>query len=160
MKLIRRHIQSISLLAIAGFLLAGAFFISQQIRPGERRHRSTTMPATDVMTMSDVPTCTRELTREAKFDCYSEAVEVSDRLINALVDDLLDLEPGTARRIAFVETQIAWEEARDADCAFVRGALSDPENGELQELICLLEHNLLRLEQLEGYLHDWYDIGD
>ncbi len=111
-------------------------------------------------TLDDLPTCEEQVYNEEKRTCYIEAVEISESLVESMVDDFLGLESETARRIAFLETQNAWEESRAADCAFVRGAASEEVNGELQELVCLLDHNLTRLEQLEHYRCEWFDLDD
>jgi uncharacterized protein YecT (DUF1311 family) len=160
MKLIRRHIQSISLVAIAGLLMAGAFFISQQTRSGEERRRSTITPHADGSTTKEIPTCTEVSGQDEQIACYVEAVQASDAQVTSVVDELLAMQPDSARRLALLDTQFAWEESRDADCAFLRGSIADAGERELQELICLLEHNLLRLEQLERYRCEWYDLAD
>jgi uncharacterized protein YecT (DUF1311 family) len=160
MKLIRRHIQSISLVAIAGLLLAGAFFISQQTRSGEERRRSTITPHSNGSTTEEIPTCTEVSGQDEQIACYVEAVRASDDRVMSVVDELLAMDPDSARRLALLDTQFAWEESRDADCAFLRGSIADPGERELQELICLLERNLSRLEQLERYRCEWYDMAD
>jgi uncharacterized protein YecT (DUF1311 family) len=160
MKLIRRHIQSISLVAIAGLLLAGAFFISLQTRSGEERRRSTISPHANGSTTEEIPTCIDLSVHDEQIDCYLEAVRASDGRVASVVDELLALEPNSARRLAFLDTQFAWEESRDADCAFLRGSVADADERELQELICILEHNLSRLEQLERFRCEWYDLAD
>lgn len=158
MKIIRRHMQSISLITIAVLLLASAFYISQQIRSEKRSSRITSTPYMDGSTIGDVPTCTDEESVEAEMACYREAVEVSNLLVMSLVDEILALEPDPARRVAFLETQIACEESRDVNCDFVRGSTGDDFSGELQSLICTCDHNLARLEQLERYRCEWYEL--
>jgi uncharacterized protein YecT (DUF1311 family) len=160
MKLIRRHIQSISLAAIAGLLLAGAFFISQQTRSGEERRRPTITPDANSSTPEEIPTCTDISGQDEQIACYVEAVRASNDRVMFVVDELLAKEPDSARRLAFLDTQFAWEESRDADCAFLRDLIADANERELQEWICLLEHNLLRLEQLERFRCEWYDPAD
>lgn len=160
MKLIRRHIQSISLVAIAGLLLAGAFFISQQTRPGKERRWSTITPYANGSAPQEIPTCEGISDYDEQMDCYDEAVMASDAQVMSVVDALLAQDPDSARRLAFLDTQFAWEDSRDADCAFVRESIGDADDRELQELICLLEHNLSRLEQLERYRCEWYDLAD
>lgn len=159
MRLIHRHKQSFFLLLIAVILLIGAFLISQQTHSGDRRPRLTVTPDTAVDGLSEVPDCSDEDSLEVKLACYVEAEQVSEALVLSLVDELMSLETDMARRIEFMETQIAWEESRDADCAFVRGAANDADEGKLQELICRTERNLARLKQLERYRCEWYDTG-
>lgn len=147
-------------MAIAGFLLAGAFFISQQTLSGEERRRSITPPHVDGTTLKEIPTCTEVSGQDEQIACYVNAVLASDDRVMSVVDELLSTDPVSARRLAFLDTQFAWEDSRDADCAFIRGSIADAGERELQELICLLEHNLLRLEQLERYRCEWYDLAD
>ncbi|MBW6465693.1 MAG: DUF1311 domain-containing protein [Brevefilum sp.] len=160
MKLIRRHIQSLSLVAIAGLLLAGAFFISLQTRSGEDKRRPTITPHVNGSIPEEIPTCTDVSAQDEQLACYVEAVRASDDRVIFVVDELLAKEPESARRLAFLDTQFAWEVSRDADCAFLRDSIADPGERELQERICLLEHNLLRLEQLERFRCEWYDPAD
>jgi uncharacterized protein YecT (DUF1311 family) len=160
MKLIRRHIQSISLVAIAGLLLAGAFFISQQTRSGDERRRSIITPQVDSSTSKEIPTCTDVSGQDEQIACYVEAVRASNERVTSMVDELLAMQPDSARRLALLDTQFAWEESRDADCAFLRGSITDTDERELQELMCLVERNLSRLEQLERYRCEWYDLAD
>lgn len=147
-------------MAIAGFLLAGAFFISQQTRSGEERRRSIVTPRANGSTTDEIPTCSEVSGRDEQIACYVNAVLASDARVMSVVDELLATDPNSARRLAFLDTQFAWEDSRDADCAFIRGSIADAAESELQELICLLEHNLLRLEQLERYRCEWYDMAD
>jgi uncharacterized protein YecT (DUF1311 family) len=160
MRLIRRHIQSISLVVIAGLLLSGAFFISQQTRSGEERRRSTGTPHVNGSATEEIPTCTDVSAQDEQIACYVEAVRVSDDRVMFVVDELLAMEPDSARRLAFLDTQFAWEKSRDVDCAFLRDSIADAGERELRELICLLEHNLQRLEQLERFCYEWYDLAD
>ena len=160
MKLIRRHIQSISLVAIAGLLLAGAFYISQLTRSGDERRRSVITPQVDSSTTKEIPTCTDVSGQDEQIACYGEAVRVSNERVASMVDELLAMQPDSARRLSLLDTQFAWEESRDADCAFLRGSIADADERELQELMCLVERNLSRLEQLERYRCEWYDLAD
>ena len=160
MKLIRRHIQSISLVAIAGLLLAGAFFISQQTRSGDGGRRSTITPHANDSTTEEIPSCTDVSGQDEKIACYVEAVRASNERVTSVVDELLAMQPDSARRLSLLDTQFAWEESRDADCAFLRGSIADADERELQEMMCLVERNLSRLEQLERYRCEWYDLAD
>jgi uncharacterized protein YecT (DUF1311 family) len=156
MKVIQRHMQSISLMTIAVFLLALGFFVSQQIRSEKRAPRITSTPNMDGSVIGEVPTCTDDESEDAALTCYREAAEVSDLLVMSLVDEIIALESEPSRRVAFLETQIAWEESRNVNCDFVRGSTNDDFTGELQALICLRDHNLARVDQLERYRCDWY----
>ena len=157
MKKIRRHKQSISLLAIAGIMLIIAFFISQQTRSGDEKPRQTVTSLTNNGTLSDLPDCAERLSSGEGLACYVEAAQVSEALVLSSMDELLALEQDMDRRIELMEAQIAWEDSRDADCSFVRGAVTDDDNGVLQEMICRKNHNLSRLEQLEQFRCEWYD---
>lgn len=158
MKTIRRHKQSISLLMIAGVLLIVAFIISLQTRPSENRRRLTATPNIDSVQLDDIPACEDMVSLEAEVACNQEAVQIAERLVMSLVDELLALEMEAEQQTAFIEAQITWEDSRDADCAFVRSVSADETIGELNELNCLLEYNLLRLEQLERFCREWYEL--
>jgi uncharacterized protein YecT (DUF1311 family) len=160
MKLIRRHIQSISLVAIAGLFLAGAFFISQQTRSGDERGQSTITPHTNGSTSKEIPTCTDVSGQDERIACYVTAVQASEEQLASVVDELLAMQPDSEGRLALLDTQFAWEESRDADCAFLWGSIADPGERELQELTCLLERNLSRLEQLARFRCEWNDQAD
>lgn len=155
MKIIRRHIQSITLVVIAGLLLAFAFYISQQTRPGRSRTPLTVTPHPEGSTLDDLPACAGLDDVEQSLVCHAEAVQVSEMLMLAVVDEIMLMEPEPALRVAFMEAQIAWEEWRNAECAFLRGLPSDQE-GHLGELICLTDMNLTRHAALEAYHQAWY----
>jgi len=161
MQWIKRHMQSISLLVIAGILLAIAFIISQQTRSGEREPDLAGTSHVDQETLGDVPTCTGLASSEEKLSCYAEAAQVSEAWVLAFVDEIIESEAEPAREIEFIEAQIAWEDSRDADCEFVRNiANAEGGDGLLEKLICLTEQNLARLERLAYYQHEWYCTED
>lgn len=161
MKMIKRHRQSILLLVIAGILLVIAFLISQQTRSGERRPELAVTTHVDQETLGDIPTCTDLASSEEALSCYSEAAQVSEAWVLALVDEIVENEAEPAREVEFIEAQIAWEESRDADCEFVRG-VTNAEGGDglLEKLLCLTEQNLARLDRLAYYQNEWYCNDD
>ncbi|MFU8826375.1 MAG: lysozyme inhibitor LprI family protein [Brevefilum sp.] len=161
MQLIKRHMQSISLLVIAGILLAIAFIISQQTRSGERRPELAVTSHVDQDTLGDIPTCTGLASSEEELSCYTEAAQVSEAWVLALADEIIENEVERAREVEFIEAQIAWEDSRDADCKFVQ-EIANAEGGDglLEKLICLTEQNLARLERLAYYQHEWYCTED
>ena len=156
MKIFRQHKQSITLLAMAAFLLVIAFYISQQTRSNERASGLIISPQVENSTLSDMPDCTELISVVEELSCYAEAAQISEALVLALVDDLAHMEPDPLRQVAFIEAQIAWEEARDAECEYVRGMVDDDEIAVLQELRCITDQNLDRLERLEHYRNEWY----
>jgi|GEM_PF-879705 uncharacterized protein YecT (DUF1311 family) len=159
--MMRRHMQNISFLAIIGVLLSCAFFFSQQTKSNlaDPLPDETVTTAPKVETLEDLPTCPDESSSPEGLACYSEAAEVSQRLVAAKVDEILALEPESSRRMAFMELQFAWEESRDADCTYVRELVDDPDQRLIEEKACLRDHNLDRLSQLENTLCDWYDLS-
>lgn len=156
MKFFLRHKQSITFLAIAAVLLVIAFYISQQTRANERKSGLTYAPQIDNNTLNTMPDCTGLNSVLEELSCYAKAAQVSEAWVLALVDELSHMEPDPARQVAFIETQIAWEEARDAECEYIRGTVDDTEKAVLQELRCITEQNLDRLARLEQYQIDWY----
>lgn len=156
MKLFQRHKQSITLLGIAAVLLVVAFYISQQTRANDAKPMLKVTPHLDDSEMGTMPDCTGLTSAMEALSCYAEAVQVSDTWVLAMVDELSQLEPDPTRRVEFIETQIAWEEARDAECEFIRGAVEDEERAVLETLRCVTEQNLDRLERLEHYRNEWY----
>ena len=151
MKKIKRHMQSITLVVIAGFLLLIAFYISQQTRSGNQRSRLTVSQNPSDRSLQEMPDCEGLKTTQEKLTCYTEAAQVSHGLVLLLVDEIIQLEPESTRQLDLIESQIAWEDARNAECVFMSGAIDDDEDAALQELICLTEQNLARLERLKQY---------
>jgi uncharacterized protein YecT (DUF1311 family) len=160
LKLIRRHRQSITLLAIAGILLVIAFYISLQTRSNDRKQGLTVTPHADLNTQGVMPDCSGLTSVEEAIPCYSEAAQISAAMVLSLVDELLDMETDTTRQVAFIESQFAWEEARDAECTFLRASADAIGEGILQELICFTNLNMARLERLEQYQSEWYCTED
>jgi len=160
MKIIRRHMQSITLLFIAGILLVIAFVISQQTRSEDKQPRLTITPSAGQESSGEIPNCAGLTSMEEKIPCYSEAAQVSKALVESSMDELSRMEGDADLRLEMVETQIAWEEWRDAECAFVRSATEDDAEGLLQELMCLSDINLARLARLQRYYNQWYCTED
>ncbi len=155
-KLIRRHIQSISLLIIAIALMIGAFIISQQTHRGDRLSAVTVTPHTEVGSLSEIPDCSDIEAIDDAITCHLVAAQASEGLVLAEVEAITQHETDASRRMEFLEAQFAWEGSREADCEFLRGAAIDAAEGRAQELICLTEHNLARYDQLVGYRCAWY----
>lgn len=159
LKIIRYHSQSIFLLLIAMVLLAGAFLITRLTRANYENPGLTHTPQVKGNVLSEIPDCSIEDTLAKKIACYSEAERISEALVLSAADELLSIETLTGRRIEFIESQTLWKESRNMECSFARGVKVDTMVGELRELTCLTELNLARLERLEGYLCDWYQVG-
>ena len=155
----RRNMQNLSFLAIISVLLSCAFFFSQQT------NKKTTSAPVQVMetevavpeTIADIPDCTGLDSDKERLTCFSEAAVLSDLLVESKVDAILSEKPESEDRLAFMETQLAWEDSREADCAFVFAMTSNEAEAELNEAICLYEHNLDRYEQLQDYYCEWFD---
>ena len=153
----RRHQQNISFVTIIGILMSIAFFFSQQNNqniPGEE-NVDTSLP--QVEALEDLPDCSADLGEQTVAECYANAVTLSDHLVEAKVDAILALETDTGKRMAFVETQSSWEEARNADCYFVEDLTEDADLGILAKNICLRDHNLERISLLETMICEYYD---
>jgi uncharacterized protein YecT (DUF1311 family) len=155
----RNQMQNISFLAIVAVLLGCAFFFSQQTKLGTRTIQATVTSIPSGKTIADIPDCQAENTLDAQINCYLEAVEISQQLLDARVDEILAMEAKSERRVAFLEVEFAWEESRDADCAFLVEMTSDDDEASLNESACLHEHNLDRLAHLEELYCEWYAIS-
>lgn len=156
MKFFRHYKQSITLLVIAAVLLVIAFNISQQTRDNDQKPRLVVSPNLNDSAMNDMPDCRRLTSVLEELSCYAEAAQVSEAWVLEIVDEISQMEPDQGRRVAFIETQFAWEEGRDAECEFLRGAVEDEERAVLETLRCITEQNLDRLERLEYYRDEWY----
>ena len=151
--------QSITLLALAGFLLVTAFLISQQTQSGEKQPGLIVTPRAKYTSLEDMPDCSGELTIQEAIICFNEAAQVSESLVMSLEDALVDMEADTARQVALIESQIVWAEARDFECDLVR-KMAGGNEGVLKELVCQTELNLSHLTRLERYRNDWYGEKD
>lgn len=150
----QRHMQNISFLVIVGVLLSCAYFFSEQVRIGEKPQDAarTAIPTTE--TRENLPDCDAVAEEEEVLVCYQESAALSERLVQSLSDRILEQEGESARRLAFVEMQRAWEKSRDADCEFIQKVRSAEEQGDIGREKCLLERNLARLDQLGVYFCD------
>lgn len=160
MNKIRLHMQSITLLSLAGILLVIAFYISLQTQTGEKEPSLTVTPRTEKNSLIDMPDCSEELPIQDAISCHREAAQVSDALVQSMESRLVQLEPKAVDQLALIENQIAWEESRNTECHLVREMSGSSDEGQLQELICLTELNLTRLARLEQYCNEWHGLKD
>lgn len=107
-----------------------------------------------------MPNCAGLTSNEEAIPCYAEAAQVSNAMVMSMVDELQQMETDAMRRVEFIESQFAWEESRDAECEFLRYSTVEVGDGILQELMCLTNLNLSRLERLEQYRFEWYCTED
>lgn len=112
--------------------------------------------APKVETLADVPDCSVEQDEQSTLVCFSRAATVSARLVDARVDEILSYETDTARRMDFMDSHLAWEDSRDADCSFVRTFEESDIQQDIAEAECLQEHNLERFALLEQTLCGYY----
>ncbi len=155
----QRHMQNISFFVIISVLLGCAFFFSQLTNLDQGESANTVTPDDDEM-VDDMPACTGEMSQSEEEACYSEAVQISEKLVNDAVDRILDMEANSDERISFMDDQFDWEESRDADCSYVYGQTDDTLEAGIRESICLRDQNLERLDQLEAFYCDWFGEGD
>ncbi len=156
----QRHMQNISFIAIVGVLLGCAFFFSQLTKMDGTDLKETDSQPEAKMSIADITECDAALTGEDAQECYQEAAQIADQLVQEKVDQILSLETESDHRIAFIEMQQAWEDSRDADCEFIRQQSDDngQESGKAEA--CLLEQNLTRLTQLDEIYCEWYGDVD
>jgi uncharacterized protein YecT (DUF1311 family) len=155
----RRHMQNISFLAIIATLLSCAFFFSQQTQPkttDEPKDAETAPKTLKDASLDDLPDCESEIDLEDSLTCYTQAAVVTANIVDERVDEILAQETDSGRRMDFLESQLAWEKSRDADCAFEREMAADPELQDLQENTCQYNHNLARLNELGQTLCEYY----
>lgn len=148
--------QNISFLAILAVLLGCAFFFSQQTNLSSDTPDETEPTDEKDETLADIPTCNDSLTGEEMLSCLNDAVEISGRLVDNTVDEILSLEPAADQRMDFMDTQLAWEDSRDMDCDYAFNKNDQTGDAAIQRAQCLLDHNLERLARLESYLCDWF----
>jgi len=156
----RNHMQNISFIAIVAVLLGCAFFFSQLSNLGTRTTQATVTSVASGKTLADIPDCESKTPVEDQLDCYVDAVEISQQLLDSKVDEILALESDSDRRMALVELQYAWEASRDADCAYLAEMASDDVDGEnVNENACLEQQNLDRLAKLDQIYCEWYAVS-
>jgi uncharacterized protein YecT (DUF1311 family) len=140
-------------------LMSCAFFFSQQTKPDQEAtppQEEVDTGAPKVETLADVPDCSVEQDEQSTLVCFSRAAAVSARLVDARVDEILTYESDTNHRMDFMESHLAWEDSRDADCTFVRSFEESEIQKDIAEADCLQERNLARLAQLEETLCGYY----
>jgi len=157
-KLIQRHVSSLFLLSTALVLLGLAFLISLKTGSSNEKPMPPIKTPAETDIIEEISTCSEDAPLDEQRVCFDGALAQSEALTRTYVNELLTLEPDTTRRIAFFEAQRAWEESRDANCAFVSGLFEDPEISTLEEVKCLLEFNVMRLEQLSAYRCKWNNL--
>jgi uncharacterized protein YecT (DUF1311 family) len=160
LNLMQRHMQTISFLVIIAVLLGCGFLFSQQSNLNEPDIPQTETPVENRETVADIPDCSKLDSLDEVAACYDNAVAMSNRLVNAALDAILDIEFDPDERIAFMDVQLSWEKSRDADCAFVYDREEDMKKAQIEEAICLTDHNLSRLALLEKYYCEWYTAED
>lgn len=152
----QRHMQNISFITILGVLLSCSFIFSQLTNVGTQDGVMTDTPVVGDETIEDLPICTDDMADEAKYACYAKGVEISSKLLEVKKDKLLALEPESDQRMAIMEAQIAWEESRDADCHLILVMREADQQNQIEEMICLRDLNLARIQKLDEYLCEWY----
>ena len=153
----QRHMQNVSFLVIVAVLLSCAFFVSQQTKADDTENDLLASTTAVVETRDDLPECGEELSIQEAVTCYKTTSELSEKLVDAKVDEILAFEEDTNRRMAFMDVQIAWEDARDTECAFIGDMAEEDAQAKIAEAACLQDQNLARLDQLNNFLCKWYD---
>ena len=146
----RRHSQNISFIAIIATLMSCAFFFSQKNNNPEDPTTTAegVITASEVGSVVDLPDCSADLDEAEQLTCLTQVVDASQVLLDSKLDDILDLTTDSDLRIKFVESQINWENSRDADCDLVQGLEEDPTQKRIDEKTCLRDANLDRLTYL------------
>jgi len=147
----RRHMQNISFLAIIATLMSCAFFFSQKNNNGTDDITSNQPGLTNASLIEsavDVPDCSTEDTIEEQENCLSRAVDATQSLLDSKLNAILSLTTDSDLRIKLVESQMNWEDSRDADCDLVSGLESDLDQKVIDGQTCLRDSNLERLEYL------------
>ena len=146
----RRHSQNISFLAIIATLMSCAFFFSQKTNnPGDSAAKTDGgIDASEIESVVDLPDCSAYQDDSDLLACLSQAVEVSQTLLDSKQDAILALTMDSDLRIKFVESQMNWEDYRDADCDLVQSLETEPTLKDIDEAICLRDANLERLDTL------------
>ena len=153
----RRHMQNISFLAIIATLMSCAFFFSQKNNSSEDDPASTQSAMGNVSQVEsavDIPDCSAEAAGDDQLKCLSQAVEASESLLESKLDAILAQTTDSELRIKLVESQMNWEDSRDADCDLVRGLEADADQMDLDEKACLRDANLERLDYLNSLYCD------
>jgi len=154
----QRHMQNISFIAILGVLLSCSFFFSQLTNFGGENIINTESKINAGDPIEAVPSCTDELTGEERISCLEKNVEISQQRLEEKINNLLAQETESERRIAIVESQNEWEESRDADCSMIFVMTSGEQEDQIDQLVCLRDYNLERIESMDDKLCQWYDM--
>jgi uncharacterized protein YecT (DUF1311 family) len=152
----QRNMQNISFFVIIAILLGCNFVFSQCTNPDASENAAEETSIADDETIADIPDCSDIKSEDDLIPCYQDAVAISNRLVDSAVDDIIALEADSDERLTFLDVQMTWEESRDAECSFVFDRETDPQKAKADQLKCLLEENLDRVNQLQIYLCDWY----
>lgn len=147
----RRHSQNLSFLAIIATLMSCAFFFSQKTNSDNDSSDTVQLAsvnASQVESVMDIPDCSLERTNEDQLQCLSQAVDALDDLLDLKLNAILDQMSDSELRIKLVESQMSWEDSRDADCELVRDLEGDADQMDINEKTCLQEANLERLDYL------------
>ena len=147
----RRHMQNISFMAIIATLMSCAFFFSQKNNNNVDDADSAlsgVANASLIESAVDVPDCSNEDSDADQLDCLSQAVKASQSLLDSKLDAILAMTTDSDLRIKLVESQMNWEDSRDADCDLIRGLEGDVAQKDMDEKSCLRESNLERLDYL------------
>ncbi|MBG0787367.1 MAG: DUF1311 domain-containing protein [Anaerolineaceae bacterium] len=145
----RRHMQNISFLAIIATLMSCAFFFSQKNNNSDDTAsvQSGVANVSQVESAVDVPDCSDDSIEDQEA-CLVRAVKASQSLLDTKLEDILALTTDSDLRIKLVESQINWEDSRDADCDLIVGLSADADQEVINEQTCLRDSNLERLEYL------------
>ena len=155
----QRHMQNISFLVIAAVLLGCAFFFSQQTKLEEQKSKTEGDAIMVPAALENFPACSVELEGDEPLACLEESVETSERLIESMVEQILEKEMDTERRESFKKVESAWEDSRAKECAYVGEMAADDVQAQIDKTVCLCDQNLERFEQLQAYWCEWYS-GD
>ncbi len=146
----QRHNQNFSFVAIIATLMGCAFFFSQKTNHPDDAASSSegVITASPVDPVVDLPDCSTDVDDADYVDCLIRAVDASQMLLDSKLDDILALTTDPDLRIKFMESQINWEDSRDADCDLIQGLGKAPAQGGVDEKTCLRDANLERLDYL------------
>lgn len=158
----QRYNQNFSFIAIIATLMGCAFFFSQKTNNPDDAASSSegVMTASQVESVVDLPDCSAGLADADYVDCLTRAVDASQLLLDSKLDEILALTMDSDLRIKFVESQITWEDSRDADCDLIQGLGKDPTQGDVDEKTCLRDANLERLDYLNLLYCDLNPVAD
>ncbi|QRN82188.1 DUF1311 domain-containing protein [Chloroflexota bacterium] len=145
----RRHMQNISFLTIIATLMSCAFFFSQKNNNTDdpASIQSNMANVSQVESVVDVPDCSDDSIEDQQ-TCLAQAVEASQSLLDSKLEDILALTTDSELRIKLVESQMNWEDSRDADCDLLSDLNADADEDGVDEQTCLRDANMERLEYL------------